>query len=206
MSPKYNPKHKNRTKSSKTTKQAKKYMQRKKWITLIVIAAVIGVSIVGIFIGKFGYDEWALNHIQKGDRVTMELRIWKADDEGNYINSSIVVWNSTTDPLIKTIKDTANETGMPYGLWDQLLGMKFNETREKLWLPRCVDDLIPIPEVEFHEDAIAGDGWDDRYNPGSRRYARCYSFGYDTTSELGINLRFTPIIYWIHIVDLEKEI
>ena len=179
-------------------------MQRKKLITLVVIAAVIGVSIVGIFIGKFGYDEWALTHIQKGDTVTMELRIWKADDEGNYINSSIVEWNSTTDPLIKTIKDTANETGIPYGLWDQLLGMKINETREKLWLPRCVDDLIPIPDVEFHEDAIGGDGWDDRYNPGSRR-SRCYSFGYDTTSELGINLRFTPIIYWIYIAELEKE-
>ena len=110
-------------------------MQRKKMITLIVIAGVIGVSIVGIFIGKFGYDEWALNHIQKGDRVTMELRIWKADDEGNYINASISEWNRTTDPLLKTIKDTAIETGLPYGLWDQLLGMKFNETKARLWLP-----------------------------------------------------------------------
>ncbi len=170
-------------------------------MTGIIIITVVGVSIVGIFIGKFGYDEWALTHVQKGDTVTMELRIWKADDDGN--NISMVVWNRTDNPLTKKIEVTAEETGLPYGLWDNLLGMKVGEIDERLWLPRCVDDLISIPEVEFHPDAVAGDGWDDRFKPETRQ-ARCYSFGYDTTAELGINLRFTPIIYWIHITELEK--
>ncbi len=206
MSPKYNPKHKSQRSHGQSTKQAKKYQQSKKLITLFVIAGVIGVSIVGIFIGKLGYEEWAEDHIQKGDTVTMELEIWKADDEGNYINTSIVVWNRTDDPYIKTIEDTAIETGIPYGLWDQLIGMKLNETKQKLWLPRCVDDLVDdIPDVDFHPDAVAGDGWDDRFEPGNRR-GRCYSFGYDTTSELDdVNLRFTPIIYRIYIVEIVKE-
>jgi len=202
VTPKYNPKHQKRRTTTPPSKQAKKFLQTKKFITLIIIAVVVGMGIVGIFIGKFSYDEWAKNHIQIGDEVTMELRIWMADDDGN--NVSGIVWNMTDAPLTKIIKKTANETGLPYGLWDQVLGMKLDAVKEKLWLPRCVDDLIPIPDVEFHPDAVAGDGWDDRYKPGSWR-ARCYSFGYDTTSELGVDLRFTPIIYWIRIVEIQKS-
>ena len=70
--------------------------------------------------------------------------------------------------------------------------------------PACVDDLVPIPDVVFHEDAVPGDGWDDRFNPGNRR-GRCYSFGYDTYFRIRSQFRFTPIIYWIHIVEIEKD-
>jgi hypothetical protein len=203
VSPKYNPKHDKRRNLHNQSRQSKKYLRNRKLITVIIIVCVIGVSIVGIFLGKFGYEEWAVDHVQKGDIVTVQLRIWIADDDGN--NVSMVVWNQTDDPLVVKIKDSALETEIPYGLWDQLIGMKVNETEERLWLPRCVDDMIPIPDVEFHPDAVAGDGWDDRFRPGSLR-SRCYSYGYDTTEELdGLNLRFTPIIYWIHVVNIVKD-
>ena len=196
--PKYNPKHKKTKSVSPANRHTKKFLRNKKLTTVIIIAVVIGVSIAGIFIGKFGYDEWALDHIQKGDKVTAELRIWKADDEGE--NVSLVVWH---DNVTITMEDTANETGIVYGLWDQLLGMAEGETKSRLWLPRCVDDMEPIPDEEFDPDAVAWDGWDDRYKPGRTR-GRCHSFGYDTTVELGVNLRFTPIIYWINITELVK--
>lgn len=198
MTPKYNPKHRKTKSVRSATGQAKKYLRNKKLTTLFIIAVVVGVSIVGIFIGKLSYDEWALTHVQKGDKVTVELRIWKADRDGN--NISLVVWHENQTI---TMKDTANESGIVYGLWEQLLGMEDGQTRERLWLDRCVDDLEPIPDIDFHPEAIAGDGWDDRYKPG-RRIGRCKSFGYDTTIELGVDLRFTPIIYWINVIKLEK--
>ncbi|MBN2155839.1 MAG: hypothetical protein JW776_07330 [Candidatus Lokiarchaeota archaeon] len=202
MTPKYNPKHKKRKNSIPPTKQANKYQRNKKIITLGIIAIVIGVSLAGIFVGKFSYDEWVLTHIQIGDKITVELFIWIADDNGNNITG--IVWNNTKGDQTFTIEETANETGIPYGLWDQLIGMENGSIRERLWLPRCVDDLVPIPDVDFHQDAVAGDGYDDRYQPGLRR-SRCYSFGYNTISELGINLRYTPIIYRIHVLELNKK-
>ena len=198
MTPKYNPKHQKKKTGPSSTKSAKKYLRNKKVTTWIIITVVVGVSIVGIFMGKLGYDEWALNHIQKGDTVTAELRIWKADDDGN--NISLVVWH---DNVTIHMEETALESDIVYGLWDQLHGMAEGDTREKLWLSRCVDDLIPIPDVEFYEDAVAGDGWDDRYRPGRSR-ARCQSFGTWTNGTMGVELRFTPIIYWINIVELVK--
>ena len=200
VTPKYNPKHKKKRVIAPTQKSAQKFARNRKIITLIVIAGVIGVSIVGIFIGKSGYDGWKETHIQKEDEVTVELRIWKANDDGD--NVSNVIWHQNKT---YTIKETANETGIPYGLWDQLIGMEVNETDNRLFLPRCVDDMKPIDDVVFHEEAVAFDGWDDRYKPG-RRIARCYSYGYDTTGELGVDLRFTPIIYWIKILNLKKGV
>ena len=90
------------------------------------------------------------------------------------------------------MESTAQETGLIYGFWLAVLGMAEGEFDDGVYLEACVDDLQYPPDYIYDPNAVAGDGWDDRYAPG---IVQCQSYGSG-------ELRFTRLIFEIEIIDI----
>ena len=179
-----NPKHaKNRAGIKIFARKHRRFRSFRGIIITIVILATIITGLVAVVI--FNPNEEIL-FVEVGDTVRVKYTLWTSDEDWNKVEEKD---SGEFDILMK---ENARDTGLIYGFWYAVLGMAEGEIDDGVYLEACVDDLQYPPDYIYHQSAVAGDGWDDRYAPG---VMQCQSYGSG-------DLRFTRLIFEIEIIDI----
>ena len=167
-----------------------------------VVAIMIGVSVAVI-----DQNSEPTKVVEVGDTIDIEYTLWLSNHDGDKID------RLQTGDFQVTVGETAKDTGdsgLIYGFWDALIGM-VEDVPEYAWLNKCIDDCQARPAgVVIDDEAEPNDNWDDRWPPYPPYGRRAESYGADNTvtSEStgeSYNLRFTPILFRIEVVNIEKE-
>jgi hypothetical protein len=156
------------------------------FFTVVILAVIIAGSVAVVF---FTQDD--VRFVKVGDTVTVKYTLWITTSNEDWIKGE----QKDAGELVIDMKATAQETGYIHGFWAAVLGMVEGEKDELVPLEACVDDLQYPPDYVYHQDAKAGDGWDDRYAP---ELVRCQSYGYDYE-----DLRFKRLIFEIEIIKID---
>lgn len=170
-----------------------------------MIGAFVAITaiMIGVSLSLVDQNDDPPQIVEIGDTITIEYTLWLSNNDGDKVD------RLQTGSFESTIEDTATDTGLIYGFWDALIGMVEN-VPEYAWLNKCIDDTQARPSgVTIDDEAVEGDNWDDRWPPDSPFGKRAESYGYDnyvTSESTGTeyNLRFTPILFRIEVVDVQK--
>lgn len=170
---------------------------------IIISLAIIGI-VLGSSIGIIVYLTRNTNNLQVveiGDTVTVKYTLWVCDD--NFVKLAKI--DEDTMENVE-IKESAEEQGWIWGFWDAVVGMPKNVPDDVL-LEKCIDDCEARPSgIIIHPNAVAMDGWDDRYDVGVKR-AASYGWDHEVLDINNINkynLRFTNLWFRIEILNITK--
>ncbi len=186
-----NPKHaKSRAGTKIYARKHKRFRSMRGIFFTVVILAIIIAGSVAVVV--FTQDD--IRFVKVGDTVTVKYTLWTTLTNEDWEKSE---QRDANNEFYIDMKETAQETGLIYGFWDAVLGMAEGEIDNGVYLEACVDDLQYPPDYVYHQDAVAGDGWDDRYAP---ELVRCQSYGDDSR---GPELRFKRLIFEIEIIKID---
>lgn len=187
-----NPKHaKSRAGTKIYARKHKRFRSMRGFLFTVVILAVIIAGSVAVVI--FNPNE-NIRFVEVGDTVTVRYILWTTLTNEDWEKGE---QRDANNEFYIDMKETAQETGLIYGFWDAVLGMAEGEIDDGVYLEACVDDLQYPPDYVYHQSAVAGDGWDDRWALG---VVRCQSYGTDSPSP---DLRFKRLIFEIEIIKID---
>ncbi len=202
--PKQNPKHQKKPIKAEYVRKRKKIPFQKRQILGIIFITVFFVSMASIVV--ISYMNQNLVYVEVGDTVYIKYSLWltksndnweKEDtkkDSNEYFKVVIGEDGSTTGFFSATNPNI--QYGLIEGFYDGVIGRVNGTVDNFVYIEACVDNMDDNYGT-LHPDAVAGDGWDDRYPPSLPFGRECKSYG----AGPNVNRR---LIFSIEILDIEK--